>query len=333
MKIVQLVDNQGKYLIAKVSEPDLILINNFENVYDLAILAIESHKSIITLIEENISENHLDYDEVYYGKSDFKLSLPIFHPKDPRFCMVAGTGLTHKASAENRNKMHEAATNNQATDSMKMYQIGVEGGKPASGNIGAQPEWFYKGNGSVLRAHNEHLTIPNYGNDGGEEPEIAAIYINDKNGFPHRIGFTTGNEFSDHVMEKKNYLYLAPSKIRNCSIGPELVLTDKFEELNGKVLIKRNAHIIWEKSIGTGENNMCHSLQNLEYHHFKYDNHRIPGDLNIHFLGTVGFSFGAGIVLEEGDEMIVSWENMGRPLVNFLKIDNYEEEMISIKNI
>ena len=31
-----------------------------------------------------------------------------------------------------------------------------------------------------------------------------------------------GNEFSDHRFEKKNYLNLAGSKLRTCSIGPEL---------------------------------------------------------------------------------------------------------------
>ena len=31
--------------------------------------------------------------------------------------------------------------------------MGLEGGKPAAGQVGAQPEWFYKGDGSILVAH------------------------------------------------------------------------------------------------------------------------------------------------------------------------------------
>jgi hypothetical protein len=31
---------------------------------------------------------------------------------------------------------------------------------------------------------------------------------------PRRVGFALGNEFSDHTLEKKNYLYLAHSKGR-----------------------------------------------------------------------------------------------------------------------
>ena len=36
------------------------------------------------------------------------------------------------------------------------------------------------------------------------------------------LGFALGNEFSDHVTERVNYLYLAHSKLRWCSFGPEL---------------------------------------------------------------------------------------------------------------
>lgn len=332
MRIVQL-KRDSEAFVALVEEPNLRLINKFKTVFDLARSSINTGLKMSEIVLEYLSETLLDYDEIYLGQSDYQLITPIHHPLDSRFLMVSGTGLTHSASAENRNKMHEAINNNVATDSIKMYQIGVDGGKPNLGEIGAQAEWFYKGNGTVLKAHNEMLSIPNYAKDGGEEPEIAGIYINDLSGNPHRIGFATANEFSDHMMEKKNYLYLAPSKIRNCSIGPELVLDTDFSNILGNVSIKRNNKIVWERNISTGEENMCHSLQNLEYHHFKYDNHRIPGDVHVHYFGTVGFSFGAGIVLEAGDEMKICWENMGRPLINKLNIDNSEPKIIDITQL
>ena len=46
----------------------------------------------------------------------------------------------------------EAATSPVLTDSMKMFQMGLEGGRPEAGKIGAAPEWFYKGVGTILRA-------------------------------------------------------------------------------------------------------------------------------------------------------------------------------------
>jgi hypothetical protein len=259
--------------------------------------------------------------------------LPSFDcPNSPFNCLVAGTGLTHKNSALNRQMMH-VAEQNSLTDSMKMYQWGLEGGQPSAGSIGCQPEWFYKGTGAVLKGHGHALVVPPYANDGGEEPEIAGVYVVDRNGNPFRVGFTTGNEFSDHIMEKKNYLYLAPSKLRNCSIGPELVLTDNFNDIKGTVKVVRNKVTLWSAAIQTGESNMAHSLENLEYHHFKYADHRLPLQAHVHFFGADAFSFGGGISLQSGDEMLVHWEGMGRPLINEVAIDQTKESAVEIKRL
>lgn len=316
MRLIQLFHKDGERRLALVQGEALVLIRNYSSTYDLARVAIEQQKNLMDCVEENCSVEILSYESIYSGKSDWKI-LPAFdHPVNPRFCMLSGTGLTHKASAENRQKMHEAVEKASLTDSMIMYQWGLEGGKPGPGENGVQPEWFYKGNGSQLRGHLDPLVIPSYGQDGGEEPEIAGVYVNDENGNPHRIGFATANEFSDHAMEKKNYLWLAPSKIRNCSLGPELSLTESFKSITGTVSVSRKGKILWEKIIHTGEDHITHSLKNLEYHHFKYDNHRLPWDVHIHFFGADAFSYGAGIQLEHGDLMNIHWEGMGRALVN-----------------
>src|SRR6185437_12067814 len=238
-------------------------------------------------------------------------------PAAPARCLVSGTGLTHQASAKNRDAMHSGTQ--AVTDSTRMYLSGVEGGKPAAGEAGISPEWFYKGTGAVLRAHGEPLVVPEFGDDGGEEPEVAGVYIIDSEGAPRRIGFTVGNEFSDHVFEKKNYLYLASSKLRTCSVGPELVVDADFHLIPGEVSVERNRQTIWSSPIQTGEAHMCHSLANIEHHHFKFDFHRHPGDLHIHFFGADAFSFGAGIRLEDGDTMQVRFDGFGRALRNPLR--------------
>jgi hypothetical protein len=117
-------------------------------------------------------------------------------------------------------------------------------------------------------------------------------------------------------MEKRNYLYLAPSKLRTCSIGPELVVGADFMSLQGKVQVIRKEQSIWAQEIKSGEDNIVHSLDNLEYHHFKYANHRLPGMVHIHFMGADAFSFGVNINLQNQDLMEVHWEGMGRPLRN-----------------
>ena len=145
---------------------------------------------------------------------------PIDHP-DPAHLLVTGTGLTHLGSAATRDSMHaKAASADEAalTDSMKMFRMGLEGGKPAKGETGVQPEWFYKGDGSFVAAPGKPLVSPAFGEDGGEEPEVAGIYLVGRDGQPWRIGFALLNEFSDHVMERQNYLFLAHSKLRPCCL-------------------------------------------------------------------------------------------------------------------
>ena len=104
--------------------------------------------------------------------------------------------------------------------------MGLEGGKPADGTSGVQPEWFYKGNGYTVVAPGHPIPSPAFAKDAGEEPEIAGIYVIDQNGQPRRLGFALANEFSDHVTERVNYLYLAHSKLRACAFGPELRVGD-----------------------------------------------------------------------------------------------------------
>ena len=129
-----------------------------------------------------------------------------------------------------------------------------------------------------------------------------------------------GNEFSDHKFEKRNYLNLAGSKIRTCSIGPELVIDPPFASVSGSVSIERGGKVLWEQPIQSGEAEMCHSLANIEHHHFKFESHRRPGDLHVHYYGAHSLSFGAGLQLADGDVMVVSYAGFGRPLRNPLRV-------------
>ena len=214
---------------------------------------------------------------------------------------------------------------------MKMFRWGIEGGRPAPGSIGTAPEWFYKGTGTILRGHGEALDVPAYAGDGGEEAEIAGIYMIAPDGQPCRIGMAGGNEFSDHVFEKTNYLNLAASKLRTCALGPELVVDPDFESVPVEVKIERAGNLLWSKTFRSGEAEMCHSLANIEHHHFKYEAHRRPGDVHVHFFGTDCLSFSDGISLQDGDVMQVSVEGFGRPLRNPVRVAGTKPELISVK--
>jgi hypothetical protein len=328
--LIQL-QNGGQRRIALVDEPKLRLLASATSIYSLANEAIAGGKKVSELANERIANESLDYDSVYQGRSEWRVLPAIDHP-EPARCLVSGTGLTHLGSARDRQAMHAQVSAEKAdslTDSMKMFRWGLDGGRPAPGCIGTPPEWFYKGTGAILRAHREPLEVPPYAEDGGEEAEVAGIYLIGADGVPRRLGMAVGNEFSDHSFEKKNYLNLAGSKLRNCAIGPELVLDPEFSSVAGEVRIRRGEQNLWSKSICTGESEMCHSLQNLEHHHFKFGQHRRPGDIHVHFFGADCLSFGDGVRLIDGDVMEISFAGFGRALRNPVRIDKTVPELVT----
>jgi hypothetical protein len=328
IRLVQLKHPQHGRRVASVNENQLRFLQGVSSIYQLAQAAIAEHKTLEQSVAARLTNDSADYDAVHAGTSDWRL-LPAFdHPDEPSRCLVTGTGLTHKKSAENRQAMH---TDKPAmiTDSMRMYQWGLEGGRPAAGAIGVPPEWFYKGCGTILRAHGEPLEVPSFGLDGGEEAEVAGAYLIAPDGQPRRIGMILANEFSDHKIEQQNYLYLAPSKLRTCAIGPELIVNGEFQDARGTVQITRGGQTIWSKPFATGEKNMSHTVANLEHHHFKYPAHCRPGDVHIHFFGADVFSFGDGIALSDGDIMEISLAGFGRSLRNSLRIDRAAQQLKS----
>ena len=315
--------------VALVEEPGVRLLESCSSIYELAHIAIEVGEYLSDLERKRARLDTIEYDPIYRGESEWKLLPAIDHPEEPACCLVSGTGLTHLGSARNRQSMH-AAQEEDLTDSMKMFRWGVEGGRPAAGHIGTPPEWFYKGNGCLLRAHGEPLEIPCYAEDGGEEAEIAGVYLIGPNGQPYRVGLAAGNEFSDHQFEKKNYLNLAGSKLRSCALGPELVLDPEFESVPIVVTIDRDGKALWSKTFRSGDSEMCHNLANIEHHHFKYQAHRRQGDVHVHFFGTDCLSFSDNIRLADGDIMQIAVAGYGRPLRNPVCSEKAAPEIVNV---
>jgi hypothetical protein len=327
-RLIQIAKGRDR-AVAVVAEPHLRLLHRAPSIYALAHEAIADGAKLTALVQQKLSNLVLEYDPIYTGQSEWRILSPIDHPDEPSRCLVSGTGLTHLGSARDRQDMHAIASED-LTDSMKMFRWGIAGGRPAAGEIGTPPEWFYKGTGTILRAHNEPLKIPAYAEDGGEEAEIAGIYVIDPDGRPHRVGMACANEFSDHVFEKKNYLNLAGSKLRTPALGPELTLDPAFDSVQGEVTIERASKTLWTKKIRTGESEMCHSLRNMEHHHFKYETHRRAGDVHVHFFGADCLSFGEGVRLADGDVMQIQFAGFGRPLRNPLQVAGAKPALIEV---
>ena len=316
MRLIQYRQKNGGRKVGLVSEDGdhVRPIRGADTVYELAAAAVEKGGHLAELATSRASAGPVDYVALL---KEGRVLAPLDHPEPARF-LVTGTGLTHLGSADARNKMHVAARSGKApqSDSMKMFQIGIAGGKPAKGKIGVQPEWFFKGVGTCIVAPGAPLPLPAFALAGAEEPEIVGLYLNDRKGRPWRIGFALGNEFSDHVTESQNYLYTQHSKLRSCSIGPELLLGELTTDVRGKSRILRKGRVIWEDDFLSGEENMSHSIANLEHYHFRYPMFRRAGDLHAHFFGAAVLSYAAGIKTAPGDEFVIEAKAFGKPLRN-----------------
>lgn len=318
MRLIQYLD-QNTLQVASVESSEKVRPIIIEGgTYALAQAALVSGEPLEQVIKSRLSDTLVDYQTLI---DEQRLLPPLTHP-DPAHCLVTGTGLTHLGSADTRSAMHAKSqvAKTELTDSMRMFELGVEGGKPSDNAIGAQPEWFYKGDGDCIVAPEAEIPSPAFAQDAGEEPELAGLYVIGDDGAPWRIGYAVGNELSDHVTERFNYLWLAHSKLRACSVGPELVIGELPPHLQGTSRIVRDGQTVWEKPFLTGEVNMAHSIANLEYHHFKYPGFRRPGDVHVHFFGTATLSFADGLQTRDGDRFEIALSHFGRPLRNTLRM-------------
>jgi len=318
MRLTQVRTPSGERRVAASDGGRSRLLPGTATTYMLARAAILLGSHLDALVEARLAsapEEPIDLPQAY---GEGRILAPIDHP-DPAHLIVSGTGLTHLGSAESRDKMHkDMADPAKQTDSMKIFKKGVEGGRPAPGTVGVQPEWFYKGDGSTVVAPGAAFPSPEFALDGGDEGEIVGLYVVAPDGTPWRVGFALGNEFSDHVMERENYLYLAHSKLRACSFGPELLIGSLADHVEGWATILRDGKTLWEKRFLSGEANMCHSFANLEAHHFKYPLFRRPGDVHVHYFGAATLSCLDGVRPRPGDVFELAVPLFGLPLRNGL---------------
>ncbi|ARP66863.1 FAH family protein [Mesorhizobium sp. WSM1497] len=316
MRLVQFRMADGSRRVGRVCDDGNHLhpLEKTSSVLELAEAAIAQGTSIAALVEKRTGTAKIDYDQLL---RDGQVLAPVDHPEPARF-LVTGTGLTHTGSAAARNQMHVLTHGEGAdeSDSLKIFRMGLEGGKPGAGKIGIQPEWFFKGVGTCIVPPGAPLPMPAFAKAGAEEAEIVGLYVNGPDGHPYRIGYALGNEYSDHVTEGENYLYLAHSKLRSCSIGPELLIGDLPEEVRGHSRILRDGTVIWEQEFLSGEAHMSHSIANLEHFHFRYPMHRRAGDLHAYFFGAAVMSYASGVKTASGDEYEIQAQTFGKPLRN-----------------
>ena len=333
MRLVQFLDKGGGRCVGIVSDDgaNLGVVGGARCVYDIALEAIRRRSTVETVTREWRTKEAVSYAAVVDQR---RLLSPLDHVDAARW-LVTGTGLSHLGSAAARDAMHAKlqADEAQLTDSMKIFKWGLEGGKPQSGEIGVQPEWFYKGDGRCVVAPEQPLELPAYALDGGDEVEVVGLYVIGDDGTVYRVGFALGNEYADHVMERQNYLYLAHSKLRQCAYGPELLLGELPSSVSGSARLTRNGRAVWTDSWLSGDDNMAHAIANLEHHHFKYRDFRRPGDVHVHFFGAATGSFTKNVKAEVGDVFEIECPVFGRPLRNPLGRAREDYKLVGVRTL
>jgi hypothetical protein len=318
MRLAQFRDRAGRRGVAAIDDGGPARrLHELESVYELALEAVETGRSLEELARELCGRETVDLDA---AEAERRLLPPIEHPVPTR-CWVTGTGLTHLAGADARDGTRRGPppAEDELSDSKKLFRLGIDAGKPAGGGVGAQPEWFFRGNGATLIGSGQPLPVPEFALDAGEEPEVVGLYVIADDGTPCRVGWALGNELTDHALERENFLFLARSKLRPTAVGPELLLGPLPADVRGTSRILRGGKLLWERPFVTGEAHMTHAVASLEHHHFKYSMFRRPGDVHVHFLGTSTLSCHDGITAATGDVFEIDCPLFGRPLRNQLE--------------
>jgi hypothetical protein len=319
LRLLQFLRPDGERAVGLVDASDEVrVLAGCASTYALAARALAERVPLARLAKKLAGAERVDYDELVERRA---VLVPLDHP-DPAHMLVSSSGLTHLGSERGREHLRRAvqADESTLTDSLRLFKLGLERGRPnGNGLPGVAPEWHFKGTGHSVVHPFHDFPVASFAEDASEEPELAGLYLIGADGMPRRLGFALGNELSDHVTERSNSGLVPHSKLGGSSFGPELLLDDLPASIAGVSRIVRKGRKRWEKPFLTGEDNMSHSIGNIEFHHFKYDQFLKPGDVHVHYFGTATLSFAEGIKVDASCRFEISAPPFGRPLVNGIR--------------
>src|SRR5579859_1111278 len=105
--LVQITDG-SRVKVAVAGEPHLSVLTEFTSIYELAQQCVDAERSLEDCLQTSAISERIRYDEVYSGRSPWRLMAPIHVPGAPSRMLISGTGLTHLGSARQRQAMHLA---------------------------------------------------------------------------------------------------------------------------------------------------------------------------------------------------------------------------------
>ena len=112
--------------------------------------------------------------------------------------------------------MHDAAAAGQLTDSMRCTSPASKAADPAAGRVGVQPEWFYKGTGADPAGPRRAARATRVRRRRRRGAGGRRRYVIDDAGRPCALASPPATSSPTTSWKRKNYLYLADSKLREC---------------------------------------------------------------------------------------------------------------------
>ena len=319
MRLLQFLRPGGERAVGLVETSDTVrVLAGCGSTYGLASQALAERVPLARLAKRLLSAERIDYNELVERRA---VLVPLDHP-DPAHMLISSSGLTHLGSERTRDAVRRALKAGETTlpDSLRLFKLGLEQGRPGeNGPPGVAPEWHFKGTGHSVVHPYQDFPVASFAEDASEEPELAGLYLIGADGAPRRLGFALANELSDHVTERSNSGLVSHAKLCGSSFGPELLLAELPASITGVSRIVRKGRQRWEKPFLTGEDHMSHSIGNIEFHHFKYDQFLKPGDVHVHYFGTATLSFADGIKVDASCRFEISAPPFGRALVNGIR--------------
>ncbi|MCP3820219.1 FAH family protein [Streptomyces sp. A3M-1-3] len=180
----------------------------------------------------------------------------------------------------------------------------------------AQPNWFLKGLGDVLKVSGEELAVPESAVTVTEEAEVVLVYVTDEEGEARYVGHTFGNDLTDIGRFRQHHGHLSYAKLCDASVAPWLFLGPPPVSVTGRVTIERDGREAWRAPFATGTRAMHYRLEDIMPALFGHRALLHPGRVHYVYIGADRSSFHGGFQIADGDRVTLEFAEHGVTVSN-----------------
>ncbi|MER6285415.1 FAH family protein [Streptomyces sviceus] len=198
---------------------------------------------------------------------------------------------------------------------MQTHNVKVDADTPA------QPNWFLKGLGDVLKLPGQDLRAPVGSVALTEEAEVVLVHVTDAAGVPRYVGYTFGNDLTDIGRFRRHRGHLSYAKLCDAAVAPWLFRDEPPRHVTGQVTIERDGEPGWRGEFTTGTKALHYGLDAIMSELFSYDALCVPGRVHYVYLGADRSSFHDGFRIADRDRVTLDFASHGVTLSNTVRCE------------